>query len=71
MSIRQIPDKGGFGCGVFVGLKKTFETADYKILLHKLEYYGIHGVCNDSFKSYLSDRKQFFQSMVIILIYCQ
>ena len=28
--------------------------------MHKLEYYEIRGVCNDLFKSYLSDRKQFF-----------
>ena len=27
--------------------------------MHKLEYYGIRGVRNDLFKSYLSYRKQF------------
>ena len=29
------------------------------MLLYKLEYYKIRGVCNDWFNSYLSDRKQF------------
>ena len=38
---------------------KGIYTVDHKILLRKLEYYGICGVCNDWFKSYLSDRKQF------------
>ena len=44
---------------VYLQIYKTFNTADYKILLHKLEYYGICGVCNDWFKTYLSDCKQF------------
>ena len=58
-SIRESLDEGSFGCGIFVDLQKAFDTVNHKILLHKLEYYGIRGICNDWFKSYLSDRKQF------------
>ena len=60
--IRESLDEGSFGCAIFVDLQKAFDTVDHKILIHKLEYYGIQGVCNDCFKSYLSDRKQFFSS---------
>ena len=58
-NIRQSLDEGSFGCGIFVDFQKTFDTVGNKILLHKLQYCGIRGVCNDWFKSYLSDRKQF------------
>ena len=40
-------------------MQKASDTVDHKILLHKLEYYGTRCVCNDWFKSYFSDRKQF------------
>ena len=59
-SIRQTLDEGSFVCGIFVDSQKAFDTVDDKILLHRLEYYGICGVFNAWFKSYLSDRKQFF-----------
>ena len=39
--IRQSLDEGGFGCGLFVNLQKAFVDVYHKILLHKLEYYGI------------------------------
>ena len=57
--VSQALDEGSFVCGIFVDLQKAFDTVDHKILLHILEYYGICGVCNDWFKSYLSDQKQF------------
>jgi len=34
-------------------LKKAFDTVNYDIFLRKLNHYGIHGVANDFFSSYL------------------
>lgn len=48
-----------FTAGVFIDLKKAFDTIDHSLLLKKLDHYGIRGVPNDWLKSYLSDRKQF------------
>ena len=43
-SIRQTLDESSFGCGIFLGLQKTFDTVDHKFLLQKLEYHGIRGI---------------------------
>ena len=48
-SIREALDNGHIGCGIFVDLQKAFDT-----VLSKLDYYGIRGISNDWFKSYLS-----------------
>ena len=45
--------------GVFVDLKKTFDTLDHKIHIGKLEHNGVRGIAKDWFYSYLANRKQF------------
>ena len=40
-------------------LQKAFDTVDHQILLAKLNHYGIRGVSNDWFKSYLSNCSQY------------
>ena len=38
--------------------KKAFDTFNHNILLYKLRHYGIRGIVDVWFSSYLSDRKQ-------------
>ena len=57
--IRNAIDTNHFAVGIFIDLQKAFDTVDHNILLHKLNYYGIRGLANDWFKSYLLNRKQY------------
>ena len=52
-------DKGNCSIGIFIDLSKAFDTVDHKLLLRKMEHYGIK--CNALlwFTSYLSYRIQY------------
>ena len=51
-------DNRKYSRGIFIDLKKAFDTVNHEILLTKLEHYGIRGVINPWSRSYLSDRRQ-------------
>ena len=57
-AIQSIMDKRLFSCGVFIDLKKAFDTVDHAILLDKLDHYGFRVIINDWFSSYSQDRTQ-------------
>ena len=49
-------DNRKYSCGIFIDLKKAFDTVNHEILLTKHEHYGIRGVINSWFRSYLQGR---------------
>ena len=57
--IKSSIDNGKFGCGIFIDLRKAFDTVNHNILLTKLEHYGIRDNMLSWFQSYLSNRKQY------------
>lgn len=52
-------DQKKYAVGVFVDLKKAFDTINHDILINKLERYGIRGVVLKWVSSYLQNRQQF------------
>ena len=56
---RKNLDEGNIGCGIFVDLQKAFDTVEHDILSAKLEHYGIRGIANEWFRSYLFNRKKY------------
>jgi ribonuclease P/MRP protein subunit RPP40 len=58
-SISEELDNNFFSLGLFVDLSKAFDTVDHKILIKKMEHYGVRGVALRWFTSYLSHRTQY------------
>ncbi len=54
-------DKSNTPVNIFLDLLKAFDTLDHKILLNKLNCYGINGVSLKLMQSYLTDRKQYVE----------
>ena len=62
-------DDGKYTIGIFIDIKKAFDTIDHNILLQKLHFLGVRGVANSWLTSYLSKRMQYVEVCVVCLIY--
>ena len=54
-------DENKFTIGIFLDLKKAFETVDHNILIHKLHHLGISNNNLNFFKDYLCNRLQYLK----------
>ena len=58
-NIQSQLDQDKFCAGALVDLKKASGTVNDGILLKKLSHYGIRGIANEWFCSYLTKKKQY------------
>ena len=56
-SIIKGKQEGLYTLALFIDLSEAFDTVDHEVLLSKLEKYGISGIANTWFRSYLTGRK--------------
>jgi len=56
--IREACDSGKYASTVYLDLRKAFDTVNHEILFKKLKHYGIGGIENNWFKSFLQGRTQ-------------
>lgn len=57
--VQRAVEDGKYLCGIFLDLRKAFDSVNHSILLKKLHHYGIRGLAYDWFRSYLDNRRQF------------
>lgn len=55
-------DKKEYAVGIFIDLKKAFDTTDHNILFHKLERYDFGGIAQNWLKDLLENRYQYTQT---------
>ena len=58
-SLLENLDKKNITCAIFLDLAKAFDSVNHRILLQKLEKYGIRGIPLKFIESYLSNRYQY------------
>ena len=59
--ITAASDQNKYTVGVFIDLRKAFDTIDHNLLIKKLESYGLRGIVNTWLHSYLTNRKQYVE----------
>ena len=57
--VRGAWGRGNTALGVFIDLKKAFDTVDHQVLLAKLSHYGVRGDSLGLLESYLRGREQY------------
>lgn len=60
-NVNQALNSSNIVVGIFLDIRKAFDSVNHTILLQKLERYGFRGSAINFFRSYLSDRKQYVQ----------
>ncbi len=56
--ISKTIDEGKYSIGTLLDLSKAFDRINHKILIKKLEHYGIWGIAREWFENYLYNRKK-------------
>jgi len=59
--IQEALDKGVHLIGIFIDVTKPYDTLNHSVLLEKLSAYGIRGITNLWFKSYLANGRQYIE----------
>ena len=68
--VYDVLEAGNYALSIFVDFQKAFDTVNRKILLDKLSVYGVRGVCNSLFESYLTNRMQCVRVGSVSSEYC-